>query len=306
MKQITLVKLLAFLIITQNLLARVDVKKINATDVINYADTATGIKYKLRTTNYKNRWQFNGTKSEIKEIVENTVKNGRIEEDSKRGDTDCSGLATHALRIFGYFKPNERRKRVSGEEFSTLTTWYLHEYAEEKKKGLFIAATGSKMRDSARHGDIINRVKNRGRNTWGHVFLYNGLTSSGKVSSVEARGSKYGVGRFARSWNDILKSGSNKPFKLIRSKMVYNNVSSRKKIIPASSVKAVATTYKKPEEARVSRPVRAIAAIYHKVKEGQNAFRIGLIYNINLKNMEKLNPGVDLRKIRLGQKLRVG
>ncbi|GAB4419673.1 MAG: hypothetical protein OHK0056_29920 [Bacteriovoracaceae bacterium] len=182
-----------------------------SSDVIQYGLTAHGIKYLLRDKKGSvNAWKSN-------EKVTNIPANGYSVPAKRWGNTDCSGLASAAIRFGGYSAPEKKGKPA-------LSTMGIEQTAAKGKAGLYVVATGNKMAKNVVHGDLFNRTGN----PYGHVFIYNGEDSRNLINTVEARCTKCGVGAFVKSWNEVLKTN----YKLIRSRKVTNNISSKRTIIP--------------------------------------------------------------------------
>lgn len=259
----------------------------NASDVIKYALSSHGITYLLRDKR--------GTLNAWNE--ESNLE--RYTPTSKRwGNTDCSGLVSAALRYNGYSAPSRRGK-------PSLSTSLIGTAAQRKRHGL--SYVSGNARQVVRHGDMLNRTGS----PYGHVFMYNGQTSTGVISTVEAKCTRCGVGRFTKSWNDTVKGR----FKLVRADYVYNDLPNSNQIIPLSQASGANRTYKGRTTANiaannslgtnnVSSTSTATGDTYT-VRSGDTASRIAQREGISLRSLQRANPGVNWRRLQIGQSLQL-
>jgi len=249
----------------------------SSSDVIKYALTSHGIKYLLRDK----RGSVNAWKSGDR--FTNIPANGSSVPAKRWGNTDCSGLVSAAIRYNGYYAPEKRGKPA-------LSTALFAQFASKKKGGFYVGATGSKMIDSVRHGDILNRSGS----PYGHVFLFNGSDSRNMMNTVEARCTKCGVGAFVKSWNDILKTN----YKLIRNKNIVDNVGNKKKIFKLSEASSNKSLSNKSlfENESLSE---------HIVRPGDTLETIAMEYGVNSEKLKALNPEVNFSRLKVGDQLMV-
>lgn len=254
----------------------------NASDAVKYALSAHGITYLLRDK----RGSVNAWK-QVSNLERYTPKSGRW------GNTDCSGLVSAALRYNGYSTPERRGK-------PSLSTALIGAAAQRKRHGL--SFIGGNARQAAQHGDLLNRVGS----PYGHVFMYNGQTNSGVISTVEAKCTRCGVGRFTKSWNDTV----NGRFKLVRANYIYNDVSNRNQIIPLSQADASNRTYSGRTTAQIpdnnslgSNNVSTSSGGTVTVQSGDTGARIAQRNGISFSELQRANPGTQWNRLQIGQTL---
>lgn len=259
--------------------------KYNASDVIRYALTAHGIRYKLRSHRGAiNRWYPNRSKqSRLRRNKYNRIRT------VVGGNTDCSGLYSAAIRWGGYRHPKARK--------SAIGTASIYSYARRKRNGFyFVKGSPSKV---VRHGDgLIARRKYRG-----HVLLFNGVNSRGRVETVEAGGRKRGVGAFATSWSSLAR----RRMKVVRHRSIYPDVQSRRRVFRPAEASARVTTYRRhvmpPPPQQKPEPPRE--GSFYRVRSGDSDTAIAARFGLSLAKLASINPGVNLKRLYVGQKLRV-
>jgi LysM repeat protein len=252
----------------------------HASDVLRYALTAHGITYKLRDKKGSvNRWKADAESlkglSSVKKMP------------AKRwGNTDCSGLASAAWRYLGFERPEDKKVNV-------MSTFYFNHHPKWDRRGMiYVGNYSSNKSKLIQHGDVLNRTSK----PYGHVLLFNGLLKSGKFSSAEAKGSKFGVGAFTRSWNQMGR------FRIIRSKHILNDFGSKYYSVPLSEAKVVVSTAGKLT--KYMKPVIRQAHWIYLVQKGDSAETIAVELDTTVEELKALNPKADFERLKLGQKLR--
>ncbi len=257
----------------------------NSSDVIKYALSSHGITYLLRDK----RGSVNAWKQENK--LE------RFNVQSKRwGNTDCSGLVSAAIRFRGYSAPERKGKPA-------LSTALIATSAQKKQNGL--SFIGGNARSSAKHGDMFNYTKS----PYGHVFFYNGQTSGGLISTVEAKCTKCGVGTFTKSWNDVAKGN----FRLVRANNIVHDISNANQIIPLSQADAgnrtsngkVTSTAQASAPDSLGRTTATASGKQYTVKSGDTGAKIARSQGVTLQALQKANPGLNWGRLQVGQKIKL-
>jgi hypothetical protein len=261
--------------------------RFNASDVVRYALTSHGITYLLRDRRGSvNAW------NEVGNLERYTPTSGRW------GNTDCSGLVSAALRFNGYSAPDRRGK-------PSLSTSLIGSAAQRGSHSLrFVSGN---MRNNARHADLLNRTGA----PYGHVVMFNGHASSGVISTVEAKCTRCGVGRFTKTWNEATSSG----FRLVRANYVYNDMPNANQVIPLAQASGAnrkhlgRTTYRvgsSPAPASVNEPAPTPApasARTYTVRSGDTGSRIAQNHRITFQALSRANPGVNWNRLQIGQRL---
>ncbi|PIP94404.1 MAG: hypothetical protein COW00_01150 [Bdellovibrio sp. CG12_big_fil_rev_8_21_14_0_65_39_13] len=249
----------------------------SSSDVIKYALTSHGIKYLLRDK----RGSVNAWKTTDK--FTNIPANGSSVPAKRWGNTDCSGLVSAAIRYNGYYAPEKRGKPA-------LSTALFAQLASKKKNGFYFEATGTKMIDSVRHGDFLNRSGS----PYGHVFFFNGSDSRNMMNTVEARCTKCGVGAFVKSWNDVLKTN----YKLIRNKNIVNNVGNKKKVFSLAEASAKKSTSNKSI-------IEKETLNEHIVRPGDTLKSIAMEYGVEINAIKDVNPDINFSRLKVGDQIMV-
>lgn len=247
--------------------------KYRASDVVKYALTAKGIQYKLRDKKGAvNAWNSNLNAS-------------------RWGNTDCSGLASAAIRYNGYKAPEKKGK-------AALSTAGIGTAAAKGRSGLKVIGSTNSMKSNATHGDLINRTGK----PYGHVFIYNGENSKGLIETVEAKCTKCGVGRFTRSWSSTYKT----KYKLVRSSNVVDDVNSRRKNFQLSDADGSNRTTS--SAAVASKPVSTSSknsSDTYKIRRGDTGADIAKEHGVSLNELKRANPSVDWRRLNIGQEINI-
>lgn len=265
--------------------------KYNASDVIRYALTSHGITYLLMNKKGTlNRWKHEPEKA-------NKLKDGTNSVSQVRwGNTDCSGLASAALRYGEFYMPEEKKPQ-------TIATKHFAKLAKANKRGLSIIGTKAQIVNNVRHGDAVNYTSS----PYGHIFLFNGKMANGMMRTVEAKGSKYGVGSMVRSFNSLSK----RDWHIIRSKYVYNDVKDIKKFYPVATASSVETTFNKEDVSDVATNGVSSSAIKkqikgsYNVKSGDTGLGIAKKLGVSLSELERVNPSINWGRLSIGQKINV-
>lgn len=253
----------------------------NASDVVRYALSSHGITYLLRDRRGSvNAWR------EVSNIERYNVLSGRW------GNTDCSGLVSAALRYNGYSAPDRSGK-------PSLSTALIGGAAQNRRHGLqFISGN---MRNNVQHGDLFNRTGA----PYGHVFMYNGQTSGGAISSVEAKCTRCGVGSFTRTWNQATSNG----YRLVRANYIFNDVTNRNHVIPLSQASGANRVYNGSRytagSSSNSTPSTAVdsSSGTYTVRAGDTGHRIASQNGVSFQALSRANPGVNWNRLQVGQRL---
>lgn len=257
----------------------------NSSDVIKYALTSHGITYLLRDK----RGSVNAWKEESR-LERFNVKSKRW------GNTDCSGLVSAAIRYRGYSTPERRGK-------PSLSTALIANAAQRKQNGLsFISGNA---RSNAKHGDMFNYTKS----PYGHVFFYNGQTSGGLISTVEAKCTKCGVGTFTKSWNDVARG----KFRLVRSNNIHHDLSNDNQIIPLSQADAgnrttrggVSSGNQGSGPDSLGRTTATTSGNQYTIKRGDTGSEIARSQGISFSALQRANPGLNWSRLQIGQKIKL-
>lgn len=245
--------------------------KYRSSDVVKYALTAKGIRYLLRDKKGSvNAWNSNVNAS-------------------RWGNTDCSGLASAAIRYGGYKAPEKKGK-------AALSTAGIGAAAARGRGGLSYIGNTNSMKSNATHGDLINRTGK----PYGHVFIYNGENSKGLIETVEAKCTKCGVGRFTRSWSSTYKT----KYRLVRSSNVVDDVNNRRKNFQLSDADGSNRTTS--SAASSSRPSStSTSSEIYKVRSGDTGAEIAKAHGVSLSALMSANPNVDWRRLNIGQKINI-
>lgn len=262
--------------------------KYNSSDIIRYALTSHGITYLLRDKRGTlNRWKHEPAKA-------NKIKDGRGSVAKVRwGNTDCSGLAGAAFRYKKFYKPTDKKKHVLG-------TIHFADFSRRKKNGFYRVGKKSAIKNNVRHGDAINYTSS----PYGHIFFFNGKMSNGKMRTVEAKGRKYGVGSMVRSFNSLKK----RPWHIVRSKYVKNNVSNINKFYSVSSASARRTTIGMDDADGTAVDNINISTANmgtYVIKSGDTGTGIAKALGIKFTLLDAANPNVNWGRLRLGQKINI-
>ncbi len=247
--------------------------KYRGSDVVKYALTAKGIRYLLRDKKGSvNAWNSNVNAS-------------------RWGNTDCSGLASAAIRHGGYRAPEKKGK-------AAMSTAGIGAAAARGRSGLrFIGSTNS-MKSNAVHGDLINRTGK----PYGHVFIYNGENSKGLIETVEAKCTKCGVGRFTRSWSSTYKTR----YRLVRSANVIDDVKNRRKNFKLSDADGSnRTTSSAAVSSSSSSSSATSSADTYRVRSGDTGAEIAKAHGLSLSALKRANPGVNWRRLSIGQEINI-
>lgn len=247
--------------------------KYRSSDVIKYGLTSKGIRYLLRDKKGStNSWNSNLS-------------------GSRWGNTDCSGLASAAIRYGGYSTPERKGKPA-------LSTAGIADFAARKKSGLSFIGSTKTMKSNVKHGDLLNRTKR----PYGHVVLYNGENSKGLVETVEAKCTKCGVGRFTKSWSDLYKTG----YKLVRSSYIVDDVGSKRKNFALSDADASnRTTTSAVARSSSSSNERSSGASVYKVRSGDTGSEIAKDHGVSLSALTRANPGINWSRLSVGQSINI-
>jgi len=246
--------------------------KYRSSDVVKYALTAKGIRYLLRDK----KGAVNAWNSDV---------NG-----SRWGNTDCSGLASAAIRYGGYKSPEKKGK-------AALSTAGIGAAASKHRNGLSYIGSTKSMKSNVQHGDLINRTGK----PYGHVFIYNGENSKGLIETVEARCTKCGVGRFTKSWSSVYKTN----YRLVRSSNVVDDVNSRRKNFKLSDADGSNRTTSSSAKPSSRASTSSSSSDDYKVKRGDTGSEIAKELGVSLSKLMKANPGVDWRRLSIGQKINI-
>ena len=255
--------------------------KYNASDVVRYALTAHGIEYLLRDRRgATNRWS----------VVNNLERFEKKSRGRGRYNTDCSGLASAAIRYSGYRAPDQLKP--------ALSTLGLQDSAARGENNLrFVGNVGDNYSKLVRHGDMLNlRVNAR---ITGHVFLFNGHNSRGQIETVEARSRATGVGRFTRTWNSLHRN-----YRIIRSTEVYDDVQNTRKVFQLRDADATNRQYA-PGQAPQRSSFESGSSRTYEVVAGDTGSKIAQAHGVSLSALQSANPGVDWRRLQIGQKLNI-
>ena len=245
--------------------------KYRASDVVKYALTSNGIRYLLRDKKGStNTW------------------NSNLKKGSRWGNTDCSGLVSAAIRYNGYASPEKKGK-------AALSTAGIADAAARKRSNLSFIGSSKTMKSNAKHGDLLNRTKS----PYGHVVIYNGENSKGLIETVEAKCTKCGVGRFTKSWSEVVKTN----YKLVRSSAVVDDVGNKRKNFALSDADASNRTTASAAVSSSSNE-RASSDTY-KVKSGDTGAEIAKELGVSLSSLQKANPGVNWRRLSVGQEISI-
>lgn len=255
--------------------------KYNASDVVRYALTSHGIEYLLRDRRgATNRWS----------VVNNLERFEKRTRGRGRYNTDCSGLASAAIRYGGYRAPDSPK--------SALSTLGIQNSAARGQNNLrFVGRVGDNYRELVRHGDMLN-VRIPGRQ-YGHVFLFNGHNSRGQIETVEARSRATGVGRFTRTWNRLHQN-----YRIVRSTEVYDDVQDTRKVFQLSDADAANRQYA-PGQAPQRSSFESVSSRTYEVVAGDTGSKIAQSFGISLSALQSANPGVNWRRLQIGQKLNI-
>ncbi len=246
--------------------------KYRASDVVKYALTAKGIRYLLRDKKGSvNAWNSNVNAS-------------------RWGNTDCSGLASAAIRYGGYKSPEKKGK-------AAMSTAGIGDAAARGRSGLKFIGSTKTMKANANHGDLINRTGK----PYGHVFIYNGENSKGLIETVEAKCTKCGVGRFTRSWSSTYKTN----YKLVRSSNVVDDVKSKRTNFKLSDADASNKTTSSPASSSRSSSSSSSSSDSYKVKRGDTGAEIAKAHGVSLSTLKRANPSVDWRRLDIGQEINI-
>lgn len=263
----------------------------NASDVLKYALTAHGISYLLRDKpGSVNAWKVGEVDLFKIETLDGSVVASRW------GNTDCSGLTSAAYRYRSFKRPNESGK-------AALSTGMFAEAAKAQTNGFyFVEGSLPKL---AKHGDMINRTGA----PYGHVFLFNGMNERNLVETVEAKCTKCGVGRFVRSWNDVLASS----YKIIRNTSINQDITDTKKNFTLSDASDARSTYSslgpvprpEPEERRRPRwwPFGKKDKIGYEVNSGDGIEEIAMALEISSSKLLELNKEINWKRLKVGDQL---
>lgn len=264
-------------------------EQFTSSQVIRYALTAHGINYLLRDRRGStNAWTPNLKQSS------NAQYNGSYVQRTVKGDTDCSGLFSAAIRYKGYRHPSKRKP--------SLFTGSIHESARKRKNGLRFVGKRGEFREVVQHGDAFNKVRSAGKG-YGHVFFFNGINTTGSVETVEAKCTKCGVGAFRRSWNQILKAG----YRIVRSDNVVDDVKNKFRVFTPKEGSAkknsqyiIPTPHQRPYQGESEE------SDSYRIRRGDNLISIAESHGISLEEILEWNPQIKKPQlIRVGAYIRI-
>lgn len=235
--------------------AAINLVEITPKDIINYAESAAGSKYKLGYS----QWD---------------------PDNREWGGVDCGGLVQKAWRWptpLNYKTKMKDSYKVQGQTVpGKLFTGAMLEVKKHK-----LPWTMSSQLNTAQIGDSFT-FYNGGET--GHTLLVAGaINDDGKVKSLEARSSKYGVGYFERTISEL----EGKKYKLLR----RNNVKGRSQTSPSP----------------ISSTTQSGNATYHTIKKGDTLWAISKQHKVSIGHILKLNPKVAKNPsvIQIGAKIRI-
>ncbi len=261
---------------------RVPMPQLKGQDALDYAATALGKVYVWGGTTWDSTAATRG----------------------KGNGPDCSGLVLKAWRFPKELKSNEplpikTKWDIGGvlvQPRQDTRTMYAGEF-----EGVDLPWTATKDYSKAVKGDAL---------VWkGHTMLvWERNAKTGSIKTIEAIGSSYDKTVHLVRTTSFLEAKSTKLLR--RDNLAEAGALKAVKIAaPKSTSKPAAKPSPKPtstptaSEANTVRKAETVT--FHTVAKGDTVFGLALKYQVSVGHITRLNPGLNVAKIQVGQKIRV-